>query len=222
VRGHPGAGETDSMHVHRSLPTAAYGRLRVERHDLTPARWLERPPPGDGGSGTVAGVCAPGFEAYARILHPARHGTARLGEAPVRWDRVAAGYGRTVSAGTVWHEVIGAKDPYLYRNDDVPAVPGVWDEHPEDGPTPADVARTLIPVLARHTSPPTAAGTASGTATAATTGTASPSSTPPSATRSCSTTPTRPPVAPTRRRTNSPTCGGRRTAPGAWAATSTW
>ncbi|WP_328396454.1 hypothetical protein OHS70_11655 [Streptomyces sp. NBC_00390] len=137
------------MRVHPISPPSVYGRLRVERRNLTPARWLEQRPPGNDGFGTVAGVCAPGFDAYARILHP-----ARIGEEPVRWDRVAAVYGRSVSAETRWHELIGAQDPVRYRNDDTPAVPGVWDEHPQEGPTPADVARTLISVLSQHTRTP--------------------------------------------------------------------
>ncbi|MGW7367265.1 hypothetical protein ACWGI8_28505 [Streptomyces sp. NPDC054841] len=134
------------MRVRRFPPSSVYGRLRVERRSLTPARWLEQRPPGDDGFGTVAGVCAPGFDAYTRILHP-----ARLGVEPVRWDQVSAVYGRSVSAGTCWYELIGAQDPILYRNDDTPAVPGVWDEHPQEGPAPADVARTLISVLSQHT-----------------------------------------------------------------------
>ncbi|HET6857791.1 MAG TPA: hypothetical protein VFH94_11970 [Streptomyces sp.] len=138
------------MLVHRYPPPSTYGRLRVERSSLAPAHWLEQRPPGDDGFGTVAGVCAPGFAAYARVLHP-----ALLGTEPVRWDRVAAVYdGRPVSAATRWHELIGVEDPFLYRNDDTPAVPAVWDEHPHEGPVPADVARTLIAVLSRHTRTP--------------------------------------------------------------------
>ncbi|MGW6530913.1 hypothetical protein [Streptomyces venezuelae] len=137
------------MFLDRLPPPDLYGRLRVERHDLSPAHWLAQRPSGADGFGTVAAVCAPGFEAYARILHP-----ARLGAAPVRWDRAAASYGATVGAATRWHELIGAEDRLLYRNDDTPAVPGVWDEHPHEGPTPGDVARALVPVLARHTGTP--------------------------------------------------------------------
>ncbi|MER5384602.1 hypothetical protein ABT040_30795 [Streptomyces sp. NPDC002688] len=139
------------MYDHNSPPPSRYGRLRVERGDLAPAAWLEQRPPGEGRFGTVAGVCAPGFEAYARILHP-----ARLGAEPVRWDRVAPVYGRSVTAATCWHALIGVKDEdrLVHRNEDTPAVPGVWDEHPHEGPTPADVARALIPVLSRHTGTP--------------------------------------------------------------------
>ncbi len=209
------------MRVHRFPPPSVYGRLRVERRDLGPALWLEQRPPGDGGFGTVAGVCAPGFDAYARILHP-----ALLGADAVRWDRVAAVYGRTVSAGTRWHELIGVEDPFLYRNDDTPAVPGVWDEHPHEGPTPGGVARTLISVLSRHTRTPDHCWYGLWEGYGHYDWDGLPASAHRTATRSSSpalsTTPTPPPATPTRRRPRSPTCGGPRIARGAWAATSTW
>lgn len=125
----------------------SYGRLRVERDDLGPARWLTERRPGHGAFGTVSGVAAPGFAAYARVLHP-----ATLDERPVRWETVAAAYGRRVEALTDWYEVIGV-DRY-YQNEEVYGLTGVWDEHPAEGPTPGEVARLLLPVLARHTGTP--------------------------------------------------------------------
>lgn len=115
--------------------------------DVSPARWLTERAPGQGGFGTVAGVAAPGFAAYARVLHP-----ASLDERPVRWAAVAAAHGRAMTPGTKWHELIGA-EPF-YHNDSEYGLPGVWDEHPAEGPTPPDVAHALIPVLARHTRTP--------------------------------------------------------------------
>jgi hypothetical protein len=95
----------------------------------------------------VAGVAAAGFAAYARVLHP-----AELDRRPVRWDTVAAAYGREVSPLTDWHEVIGSDRDY--HNADEYGLPGVWDEHVWEGPTPPVVAQALIPVLARHTETP--------------------------------------------------------------------
>ncbi|MFC8763182.1 hypothetical protein ACFUAG_20990 [Streptomyces sp. NPDC057193] len=124
-----------------------YGRLRVESADLGPARWLNERRPGFGDFGTVSGVAAPGFPAYARVLHP-----AALDDRPVRWDAVAAAYGRQVRALTDWHEVIGAER--FHQNQGEYGLPGVWDEHPAEGPTPVGVARAVLPVLARHTRTP--------------------------------------------------------------------
>ncbi|MFF5284690.1 hypothetical protein [Streptomyces sp. 62] len=126
---------------------APYGRLRVETQDLAPAHWLTERYPGHGDFGTVAGVAAPGFPAYARVLHP-----AALDERPVRWETVAAAYARKAGPLTNWHEVIGA-EPF-HQNLAEYGLPGVWDEHPAEGPTPGGVVRALIPVLARHTSTP--------------------------------------------------------------------
>lgn len=134
----------DYRPVHREHAPQSYGRLRVRSTDLGPARWLTERAPGQGDFGTVAGVAAPGFAAYARVLHP-----ASLEERPVRWAAVAAAYGRDVAPGTDWHELIGADRDYL--NADVYGLADVWDEHPAEGPTPPAVAQALIPVLARHT-----------------------------------------------------------------------
>ncbi|QTE02817.1 hypothetical protein [Streptomyces cyanogenus] len=130
--------------VHQDPAPDRYGRLRVRADDLSPADWLTARGPGPAAMGTVAGVAAPGFAAYARILHP-----ARLGERPVRWSTVAAAQGTRITPVTRWHEVIGADPDHVNRSD--LGLPGVWDEHPGEGPTPPEVARALLPVLARHT-----------------------------------------------------------------------
>ncbi|MFC7307891.1 hypothetical protein ACFQVC_27150 [Streptomyces monticola] len=133
--------------VSRDPAPKRYGRLRVESADLGPARWLTERAPGQGDFGTVAGVSAPGFPAYARVLHP-----ASLDERPVRWSTVAAADGRRMTPGTTWHELIGTDRNY--HNLSEYGRPGVWDEHPAEGPTPPEVARALLPVLVRHTDAP--------------------------------------------------------------------
>jgi len=133
--------------THRDPAPERYGLLRVQTAGLGPAHWLTERVPGQGDFGTVAGVAAPGFAAYARVLHP-----ASLDERPVRWRDVAASYGREVAADARWHELIGTDRDY--GNAEVYGLPGVWDEHPAEGPTPPDVARALIPVLASHTRTP--------------------------------------------------------------------
>ncbi|WP_030192621.1 hypothetical protein [Streptomyces sp. NRRL S-87] len=129
--------------THRVPGPGRYGRLRVQTDDLSPADWLTRRRPGQGDFGTVAGVSAPGFPAYARILHP-----AHLGERPVRWEVVGAAYGRSPDGGTRWHELLGVSRDESYGG---LSLPGVWDEWPGEGPTPPDVARALVRVLTRHT-----------------------------------------------------------------------
>jgi hypothetical protein len=143
-----------------------YGTLRVERN-LRPAGWLSHRPGPDEGFGTVAAVAAPGFPAYARVLHPARltDDTDDSGDTDdtgddaedgpgttVRWATVAAANGRTVTPLTRWYEVIGASGPFTYENHD--GQPGLWDEHPEEGPALTEVALPLAEVLARHTGTP--------------------------------------------------------------------
>ncbi|CAL9279299.1 hypothetical protein SUDANB25_00155 [Streptomyces sp. SudanB25_2051] len=145
--GHTGRVDDDYPLVHRDPAPGLYGRLRVLTGGLDPARWLAEGGPGAGAFGTVAGVSAAGFPAYARILHP-----ASLDGRPVRWAAVGAAYGRPVGPGTYWHRLVGMDR--LYQNAAVYGLPGVWDEHPAEGPTPPDVARALIPVLARHTGTP--------------------------------------------------------------------
>ncbi|MFF9378046.1 hypothetical protein ACF1BB_26340 [Streptomyces griseoluteus] len=134
----------DHPSVRQNPAPDLYGRLRVQSADLEPARWLAERFLGDDHSGTVAGVVAPGFDAYVRVLHP-----ASLDERPVRWRDVVQAHGRAVGANPGWHEVAGMERDW--QNASEYGLPGVWDEHPSEGPTPSAVAEALIPVLARHT-----------------------------------------------------------------------
>ncbi|QBJ88901.1 hypothetical protein D0Z67_00200 [Streptomyces seoulensis] len=134
----------DYPSVHRDPAPDLYGRLRVEDGDLGPARWIGERFLGGEHSCTVAGVVVPGFDAYVRVLHP-----ASLEGRAVRWRDVAEAQGRPLGVNAGWHEVIGAERDY--PNVSEYGLPGVWDEHPVEGPTPAAVAEALIPVLARHT-----------------------------------------------------------------------
>ncbi|GAB3954337.1 hypothetical protein [Streptomyces sparsus] len=123
-----------------------YGQLRVCADEVGPAGWLTEPAP-DRRTGTVAGVAASGFPAYARVLHP-----ASMDGRPVSWAAVAAAHGRGVGPLTAWHELLGTDlDPYEAFGLEVP---GLFDEAPSPGPTPLAVAEALIPVLARHTGTP--------------------------------------------------------------------
>ncbi|MBL1086906.1 hypothetical protein JK359_33915 [Streptomyces actinomycinicus] len=137
----------DQPLVHLETAPEWYGRLHVQDGDLSPARWLAVGGPGCGAFGTVAGVAAAGFAAYARILHP-----ASLDERPVRWSTVAAAHGTRVTPGIRWHQVVGLDLDYYQASEY--GLPGVWDEHPGEGPTPPEVAEALLPVLARHTRTP--------------------------------------------------------------------
>ncbi|MDT0494733.1 hypothetical protein ACPEIF_26200 [Streptomyces sp. NPDC012600] len=134
----------DAPRVDRDTAPDHYGRLRVRADGLGPARWLTERTEAEGGFGRVAGVSGPGFAAYARLPHP-----AALDGRPVRWADLGAAYGRPVGPRTRWHELIGTDMDHRSGPDG--GLPGVWDEPAAEGPTPPEVARALIPVLARHT-----------------------------------------------------------------------
>ncbi|MGV4980791.1 hypothetical protein ACVB8X_06210 [Streptomyces sp. NRAIS4] len=70
----------------------------------------------------------------------------------MRWSAVAAAHGTRVTPGSRWYEVAGRDSEYV--NASAYGLPGVWDEHPGERPTPPGVARDLLPVPARHTTTP--------------------------------------------------------------------
>ena len=126
---------------------AAFERATLSGN-VSPAAWVVerlRPP----ATGTVGSLVPQGFEAYARVLHPAR----RLdGEAvvPVRWSEVAAWSGRTLHPRTQFER--------LARPASGSGVgPAPWDgEPPEAGHLPPDQAAALAGLLRRSTATPDA------------------------------------------------------------------
>jgi hypothetical protein len=89
----------------------------------------------------VRSLVPPVFAAYARVFHP-----ASLAGTPVRWADVARANGRSAHPGMEWVSITG---DWRYHSQDVQ--PEIWDEQPEEGSPPPDVARPLGAVLARFT-----------------------------------------------------------------------
>lgn len=108
--------------------------------DLSAAAWIA-PRLGAFGSG-VGGVIPAGFEAYARILHPAESAANE----PVRWDSVAAACGKVAHPLMQFHTVVGVAP----TEHDVDT--GTWaGSVPEDGTLEPLSLAALLDVLARHT-----------------------------------------------------------------------
>jgi hypothetical protein len=107
--------------------------------DLRPTEWIAARL--GGGFGAVRRMVPAGFEAYARILHPARDAEGQ----PVRWAEVALRTGGRVHARVQWHALIGSTDAL---NPASPRWPG---ESPERGNLPPDQLAALGEVLGRFT-----------------------------------------------------------------------
>jgi hypothetical protein len=76
----------------------------------------------------VLSVVPEGYEAYARIFHPAAPGGSfsnlKPGQAPIRWAEVAKSRGKTAHGGMQWPSLVGT-----YRSGTDPRVkdhPGGW------------------------------------------------------------------------------------------------
>ena len=116
----------------------SFDRL-VQTDDLTAAAWIA-PRLGAFASG-VRGVIPGGFEAYARVLHP-----ADSADEHVRWSAVAAACGKVAHALMQFHTLVGV-GPNEY-DVDTPAWTG---SVPDQGDLEPESLRALLDVLARHT-----------------------------------------------------------------------
>jgi hypothetical protein len=92
----------------------------------------------------VAALVPPGYEAYARILHPA----SDAGGNSVRWAEVAAACGATAHAEMQWNALTGALDPCTG--------PGtIWQgSEPMIGEMDIDELDALCGILSAHTADP--------------------------------------------------------------------
>jgi hypothetical protein len=115
----------------------------TQTDDLTAATWIA-PRLGAFGSG-VRGVIPAGFEAYARILHPARS----CADDHVRWDTVAAAYGKVAHPLMQFHTLVGASS----TTNDIKT--GPWQgSPPSEGDLEPESLAALLDVLARHADAP--------------------------------------------------------------------
>jgi hypothetical protein len=113
--------------------------------DVTPAAWIEQrlhPFAQDAGA-----IIPPGFEAYARIFHPA---TRRVGEVeqPVTWREIADANLRVHHSEMQFGAIAGGSA--LKQG----SQPGLWDGLPMTGTLPLDIARVLVGLLRDHTRTP--------------------------------------------------------------------
>jgi hypothetical protein len=136
------------------------GDLRLAT-DVAPAAWVVA---GVRGFEHDVGSLLPlGFEAYARLFHPAYRLTSEGGDAQtdvrvtetadsrtwereVRWSQVAAANGRLAHSAMQWPSITG--DWRYYSRD---AQPGLWDLTPTEGSLPRPQIERLIALLGKHT-----------------------------------------------------------------------
>lgn len=116
--------------------------------DLAEADWWDtRWPDGASGPASVGFVVPAGFEAYARVLHPAD----RDGQ-DVPWATVAEECGTTLHPEAQWHRISGHRD--LDPRGVGPEPVGWFGDEPAVGRLDRHLTEALAEVLSRHTSAP--------------------------------------------------------------------
>lgn len=117
--------------------------------DVAPAKWIaERLWRGTRQTGTLVGCIIPeGFEAYARIFHPAeQYDAAERSRSKVSWATVASWNGKVIHPQMEFSSIANL-DPLRY---DDPS----WGDRPDDGALPEDECRHLLGVLREFTTTP--------------------------------------------------------------------
>jgi hypothetical protein len=98
----------------------------------------------------VGSVVPKGFDAYARVFHPPRRRMPDGTLIPVRWQDIAAANGRSIQAELQRSSASGDPSAFSSLNE------RLWNEQPEIGSMPRDVAERLVGLLAPHTRTPEA------------------------------------------------------------------
>jgi hypothetical protein len=96
----------------------------------------------------VGSVVPEGFETYVRVFHPAYLSALDGSRVPVRWCEIAIANGRIVHPEMQFPGITGLPGITPHSQ------PEVWDEQPEEGSMPLDLANRLAAILAVHTGTP--------------------------------------------------------------------
>jgi len=117
--------------------------------DVTPAQWIaERLHPFAQDAGAII---PPGFEAYARIFHPAARWSVGQMERPVTWREIADANLRIYHSEMQFGALVTLVGTSAVARQ---PQPGLFDSWPKTGSLPLDLARALVGVLGGHTSTP--------------------------------------------------------------------
>jgi hypothetical protein len=114
--------------------------------NVNPAEWIVKrlhPFAQDVGS-----VIPEGYEAYVRVFHPAYRCGLDGNRVPVRWQEIASANGRIVHPEMQFPGITGSAGPHYDSQ------PGVWNDQPEEGSMPKEVAIRLAAILKAYTGKP--------------------------------------------------------------------
>ena len=117
--------------------------------DHTVAAWAQqRLLPLERGTGyRVANLVPQGFEAFARIFHPAsRYFSDRREREPVRWSDIASWTGRVAHSAMQFHTILGHPES--------PNIKPEWGSLPKEGSLGTDLASSITDILAAFTTTP--------------------------------------------------------------------
>lgn len=136
--------------------TPEFDARLVEAPDAEPARWLVESITTFGES--VRSLVPPGYEAHARIFHPAWRSTIadrRRGDGDmVSWAEIARSTGRTVHPGMQWPNIAFIDEIGNINDLQDPPLGAPWDSRPKEGSLDEPIARRLTDVLSHHTQTP--------------------------------------------------------------------